>query len=371
VEKTLRTSKFRLKIKKIGIIALSLTVASVAVRASVINLPSLTAFASNVAIISAGVSFPEGGMNLLSQGFSTTTTRVIDVFEPADDEEHTNEKTQISAISNEKEVPIPSGQGKIIRSQFQGGSAPLFIPLANKSFIKNLTKHSFDEVVGMSNAPMDFELKKSNEIQVLIMHTHATEGFEEKISNTYDKSHNSRTTDNNKNIVAAGEIIANELKNAGIGAIHDKTQHDHPSYNGGYNRSAVTVSNYLKKYPSIKIVLDVHRDGIQKDDGTMIAPAVMVNGKSAAQIMIISGCDNGKYNMPNYPKNLAFASKLQQQLEGDYKGITRPILFDYRKYNQDLTTGSLLVEIGSQGNSVDEMKYTGSLIGKSLSKLAK
>ena len=85
--------------------------------------------------------------------------------------------------------------------------------------------------------------------------------------------------------------------------------------------------------------------------------------------MIISGCDDGTMGMPNCMKNFRFASSLQQQLEGDWQGLTRPILFDYRKYNQDLTTGSLLIEVGSHGNTLEQVQYSGQLIGDSLATL--
>ena len=87
--------------------------------------------------------------------------------------------------------------------------------------------------------------------------------------------------------------------------------------------------------------------------------------------MIISCCDDGTMNMPDYMNNFHFASKLQSSLESDWNGITRPILFDYRFYNQDLTTGSLLIEIGCQANSIDQVQYTGELIGKTLGKMFK
>ncbi len=124
----------------------------------------------------------------------------------------------------------------------------------------------------------------------------------------------------------------------GIGVLHDITQHDYPSYNGSYDRSRATVQQYLKKYPSIRVVLDIHRDAIASGD-TVTAPVAEINGKTAAQIMIISGCDSGKGNYPEFRKNLRFASALQNRLESDHPGLTRPVLFDYRFYNQDLTTG--------------------------------
>jgi stage II sporulation protein P len=128
----------------------------------------------------------------------------------------------------------------------------------------------------------------------------------------------------------------------------------------------VTVKKILEENPSIKIVLDIHRDAIEKADGCRVAPTTEINGKSAAQVMIICGCDDGTMNMPNYMKNFRFASLVQQQMESDYPTLTRPVLFDYRKYNQDLTTGSILVEVGGHANSIDQAIYSGELIGKSL-----
>lgn len=123
----------------------------------------------------------------------------------------------------------------------------------------------------------------------------------------------------------------------------------------------------MKEYPSIKVVLDIHRDAIGTNDSIM-QPVVEVNGKDAAPVMIISGCDDGTMDMPDYMKNFRFASLLQQQMSSDYTGFTRPILFDYRKYNQDLTTGSLLIEVGTHGNTLEQVEYSGELLGKSLAK---
>ena len=82
--------------------------------------------------------------------------------------------------------------------------------------------------------------------------------------------------------------------------------------------------------------------------------------------MIISGCDDGTMDMPNYMKNFRFSSLLQQQMSSDYSNFTRPILFDYRNYNQNLTTGSILIEVGSHGNTLEQAGNAGELIGKSL-----
>ena len=134
--------------------------------------------------------------------------------------------------------------------------------------------------------------------------------------------------------------------------LHDREIYDYPSYNGSYERSNATVRAYLEKYPSIKVVLDVHRDAIEYD-GKRVKAVAEVEGRQAAQVMIICGADkNG--NLPNFKKNLGFAAAWENAMESRYPGLTRPVLFDYRYYNQDLTTGSLLIEMGSHGNTLAE-----------------
>lgn len=241
-----------------------------------------------------------------------------------------------------------------------------YIDLDGGGQIRNVTSVSNSILEEESRKPLDFEIEFNGEPQILIMHTHETESYEPYTRDFYDSSFTSRTTDDSKNMAAVGDAIAAQLENAGIGVIHDTTKHDYPSYNGSYDRSRVTVQNILDEYPSIKVVLDIHRDAIERADGTRIAPTTEINGKKAAQLMIICGCDDGTMGMPNCLKNFRFASALQQQFETDYPTLSRPVLFDYRKYNQDMTTGSLLIEVGGHANSIEEAVYSGELIGKSL-----
>lgn len=232
--------------------------------------------------------------------------------------------------------------------------------------VRNITSVSNEDLLAESRLAPDFEIERNGEPQILIMHTHATESYEPYERDFYDSSFSSRTTDPTMNMIAVGDKIAAELEAAGIAVLHDTTLHDYPSYNGSYDRSRETVQKYLDDYPSIKIVLDVHRDAIERDSGDRIAPVAEIDGKNAAQVMIISGCDDGTMDMPDYMKNFRFAALLQNQLESDWEGLTRPVLFDYRKYNQDMTTGSILIEVGGHANSIDQALYSGELIGKSL-----
>ena len=260
--------------------------------------------------------------------------------------------------------------GKLGKIKETGISYPRFIDLKNGGQVRNCTELPNSTLIAESEKPLSFSLdKNSDQPQILIYHTHTTESFEPYARDFYDSSFASKTTDMTKNVVGVGDRICEQLDKAGIAYVHDTLVHDYPSYNEAYASSRKTVKEILAKYPSIKICLDIHRDGIQRQDGTRIAPVTQISGKQAAQIMIISGCDDGTMGMPDYLQNFRLASKLQSQIESDWKTLTRPVLFDYRHYNQDLTTGSLLIEVGSHGNSIDQVMYSGELIGKSLVKL--
>lgn len=257
--------------------------------------------------------------------------------------------------------------GVVERMSYGRYSGTQYFDLAEYGQVRNETSLSNSELYEESQKAPAFTIREISAPQVLIMHTHTTECFEPYERDAYDSSFNYRTTDRSQNICAVGEMIAEQLEAAGIGVIHDTTIHDYPSYTGSYERSRSTVKSLLKAHPSIKVVLDIHRDAIG-GDGVIQQPTVRIDGKKAAQIMIISGCDDGTMDMPDYLDNFHFASLLEQQLEGDYPGLTRPILFDYRKYNQDLTTGSLLIEVGTHGNTLEQVEYSGELIGKSLAR---
>lgn len=245
-----------------------------------------------------------------------------------------------------------------------------YIDLSDGGQVRNNTTKPNSELAEQAKKQLPFTVDaKSEQPQVLIYHTHTTESFEPYERDFYDSSFASKTTDMSKNVVSVGDRICAELEKAGICYIHDTLVHDYPSYNDAYDSSRKTVSELLKKYPSVKVCLDIHRDGIQRADGTRISPVATINGKKAAQIMIISGCDDGTMGMPNCMQNFIFASKLQSQIESDNPTLTRPVLFDYRHYNQDLTTGSLLIEVGSHGNSIEQAQYSGELVGRSLAKL--
>ena len=203
--------------------------------------------------------------------------------------------------------------------------------------------------------------------QVLIVHTHATECYYDSPAAAYSKSWAVKSRDNAKNMISVGNVFASTLEKAGIGVIHDTTQYDKDSYSGSYERCRTATENMLKKYPSICVVLDLHRDSITYDNGTKLRPVTQINGKTAAQIMICTGSNSGKVTgYDNWLSNFRFACRLQQACETKYKNLARPMYFVSKKYNHDLCNGSLLIEIGSEANALDEAKYAAFLCADAL-----
>ncbi|MBQ4465568.1 MAG: stage II sporulation protein P [Oscillospiraceae bacterium] len=303
----------------------------------------------------------------LSSGFGedfTEETESTEVFFPSEGE-------IITPSPDAGPKPYPTKWdltgGTVEKMSYGRYSGTQYFDLRTCGQVRNETSHANEELYDESLHKPDFTIARTTVPQVLIMHTHTTECFEPYERDAYDANFNYRTTDPALNICRVGDAIAEQLENAGIGVIHDTTIHDYPSYTGSYERSRRTVQAILDAHPSIKVVLDIHRDAIG-GNGVIKQPTVRIDGKKAAQVMIISGCDDGTMGMPDYMKNFRFACMLQQQMESDYEGLTRPILFDYRHYNQDMTTGSLLIEVGTHGNTLEQVVYSGELIGKSLSR---
>ena len=245
------------------------------------------------------------------------------------------------------------------------GAGERYIPLAAGS-IRNLTSYTAVQVrqtVAQGGLPFAVT-PDSAEPQVLIVHTHATECYAEA-DGWVSPDNNGRTTDAAANMLAVGAELAAVLNAAGICTVQDTALHDHPSYNGSYGRSRAATEQWLAAYPSIKVVLDVHRDAIETN-GMRIKPTAVINGQKAAQLMIISGADDGTMGMPAFWQNLRFAAALQAAVEESCDGLTRPVLFDYRNYNQQLTTGSLLIEVGGHANTLEEAQNSAQLIAQSL-----
>lgn len=267
-----------------------------------------------------------------------------------------------------KQVSAKDIKGNIISRYISPYTASLSY---NNIYVKNSTNVNLD-IKKIFESKLEFKILCNEEPQVLIVHTHATESFMTENTSYYTDSFSPRSRDNNKNMIKIGEIVAKKLNDAGINTLHSKTLHDYPEYTGSYTRSKETINWYLKKYPSIKIVLDLHRDSLSDGDTDKVKLVTKIDGKNAAQIMLVMGSNTGIVsNFPNWKENLKLAFKVQNKIEEKYPTLARPMMVMSKLYNQNLTTGSLLIEFGTDANNLEEVSYSAELVGNALAELLK
>ena len=214
----------------------------------------------------------------------------------------------------------------------------------------------------------DLKIKDKSKPTILVYHSHTTEAYA-LLDSGYYISSDARSTDNSRNVVRVGDELVKALERQGFVVIHDTEIHDE-DYNSSYDESRKSIEKYLEEYPSIEVTIDLHRDDITYQDKTKVKPTAEINGKKAARMMIISGCEYGKVvNFPDWEYNLRFDLQVQQKVNELYDGVMRPILFSQRKYNMYETHNSFLLEIGTDANTLDEACYSARLFGDALGQL--
>jgi stage II sporulation protein P len=238
-----------------------------------------------------------------------------------------------------------------------------------KIAINNETKEKID-INELLKSPIS-KLTSKKGPKVLIYHTHTTESYVDKVSNLNKADFPSWTKDPNKSVVRVGEQLASILrKNYDIDVIHNGTIHDYPNYNGSYGSSLITASSILKSYPSINVVIDLHRDGLGLQ-GKKLRVVKNVNGKNAAQVMFVIGTDkNGLYH-PNWKENLKFAVKLQDTLNKICPGLAKPINLSKNRYNQQVSNKALIIEVGGDGNLMEECLESTKYLAQAINEVVK
>ncbi len=201
--------------------------------------------------------------------------------------------------------------------------------------------------------------------QVLIVHTHGSEAYTPDGTDTYVATGECRTTDTEKSVVRVGDEIAKVLTEMGLTVVHDTALYDYPEYNGAYDRSLAAVENWLAQYPTIQVVLDVHRDALIGSDGTVYKPITTINGEKCAQVMLVMG-SNALYDHPNWLENLALAVQVQKEMNTLWPTLARPIGLRENRYNQQTAPGAMLVEVGSHGNTLQEALAAARMFARAL-----
>lgn len=218
--------------------------------------------------------------------------------------------------------------------------------------------------------PLNWDLT-GDEPTVLIYHTHAMESYTPQTGEDYIEEVPFRTADSDYNMVSVGTRLAKLLENAGISVLHDTTLHDAASYNGSYASSRETVEKYLAQYPSIRLVLDIHRDAAEDGSGHQVATTAETAQGDTARLMLVLGSEAGGLYNPNWQENYALAVKLQAVLEQESPGLCRELHLTDQRYNQDLSPGALLIEVGAAGNSHDEALRAMTPLAEAIAALAK
>ena len=196
--------------------------------------------------------------------------------------------------------------------------------------------------------------------QILIIHTHGTEAYLPAAGEEYTPSDPYRTTDPERSVIRVGDALCSALEEYGLRVLHDRTLYDYPSYAGSYERAAASIEAYLAEYPDIALVLDVHRDAIG-DASTVYKTCAAANG--TAQVMLVCGTDE-YLEHPLWRENLKLALAMQAAATSANGALMRPIHLAPERYNQQYTTGSLIIEVGTNGNTLSEALAAAELFGR-------
>lgn len=197
----------------------------------------------------------------------------------------------------------------------------------------------------------------SNNPEVLIYHTHATESYRPVDFGNF------HTVEEYATVRDVGDFFAYELDKLGVGIVHDRTLHDSPSYNQSYDRSLQTAKGMLSKFPQAKIIIDLHRDASPHEGG---GKTVKIDGKDVATYALVVGNGNG-----NVAALKAFAEKVNAKAESMYPGFGGRIIPKDHKYNQYINDKSLLIEVGNNQNSIEETRLTGKYLANVISEVLK
>lgn len=264
-----------------------------------------------------------------------------------------------------RQPPATQAPDSIVERTMTGEDTPAYLSTQGV-YVRNYTKYEVD-LEALEPPPV--KLEDTDQPQILILHTHTTESYTMDGTDIYAPTGDARTIDTYYNVVRVGEEIAKVLRRAGFGVIHDTELYDYPNYNGAYQRSAQSVKEWREQYPSISVVLDVHRDALTAADGTVYKTAAEIGGERTAQCMLVVGTDDSIGSPGGWQENLAFAVQIESRLNEDWPTLARPIALRPTRFNQELLPGSILVEVGSHGNTLQEAMAAGRYFASSLAEL--
>lgn len=268
-------------------------------------------------------------------------------------EESLAESAEESLPPASESTPLPEGAitvGAVNLSRLEADDDPAL-------FLINETDYKAD---------LDALAKRDIDIEggaVLIIHTHGTESYLPEGRDYYTEEDEFRSTDKAKNVVAVGKVFAETLRSRGIKVYHDETLFDEHSFNSAYTSSRSACRQWLAEHPDINYIIDLHRDAVTGKDGAKMKTLCTVDGKEMAQVMLVIGTDEAGASHPHWEANLALGARYQAAL-CENRTFARPVYLRRASYNQQLTAGSMLMEIGSDANTLTEAKDAARLAAK-------
>lgn len=265
----------------------------------------------------------------------------------------------VRLASVEETLPEPT---QVPETQPAAPSVTVFTPEDAQKVSCNSYTGDTADIPALLAKPLSWDLK-ADAPSVLILHTHASESYQK--TEDYTESSQYRTLNEDYNMISIGEHLATLLEEEGIGVLHDRQLHDYPSYNGSYEVSRAATQGYLEENPSIRLVLDLHRDAMVDSLGNQIGYTVDTDSGKAAKVMLVVGAWND-----NWQENMALAVKLHARLEQLCPGICRPISLRSSRFNQDLSAGALLIEVGAAGNTRQEALLATEILAEAITSLS-
>lgn len=282
----------------------------------------------------------------------------INNIKPKEKEEKTETGEE---VKKEEQVQVEHAQTGLATKVLENNVPTKFTNSYHGVQVRNETGY------GLTEEMLEPDITVNNE-NVLIFHTHTCESYTPSEQFQYQQTGTYRTTDLNYSVARVGTELKNQLDSYGYHVLHDKTYHDYPAYNGSYGRSLTTVENILKQNANTDVVIDLHRDAI---GDYSYAPTVQIGEEQAAQLLFVIGSDGGGLEHANWNQNLKFAVKIQEKANELYPGLFKPIILRNSRYNQHLSKGACIIEVGATGNTMEQCLASMKYLAKVMSEVMK
>lgn len=219
--------------------------------------------------------------------------------------------------------------------------------------------------------------------KVLVYHTHDTEAYRQTAESTYAPCGDFRTEEADKSVMAVGEELCRILREEyGIYAIHAEERHEKPLITSAYSRSLATALYYKERYPTLEMFIDLHRDGVDKTGYEN--DFVIVDGLECARMMFVVGTGkSGKSSQyapeptggaelltPDFESNYALALRLTSELLSYNDRFMRNVRVKSGKYNQQISSECMLIEVGHNGNTLEQAMNSMKYLARAIASLA-